>query len=122
VQDGADDANQIDEIGKFVVRKGARAADDRDGLIVDGTNIDVRVPWTLLQFADPTTLSVIDDDRSTTEQETAISDGIALSVKLGDDLVETSRFRWQGWTEAPVTKERLKRSAQIFSAAVRTLR
>jgi hypothetical protein len=114
-------ADDIDEIGRLVVRRAGAASDIRDGVVLDGATIEVRLPWTLLQFADPSTRSVIDDDRATPARETTVSDGIALSVQLGDELLETNRFRWEGWEEAPTTKETLKRSAKIFASGLKAL-
>jgi hypothetical protein len=109
---------EVDEVGKFVIAKDPADADIRTGVIFDGATIHVRFPWTLLQFTDPTTRSVMADDRSTPSRpgprETQVSDGIAFGVELGDQLLETSRFKWDGWTKAPATTERLKKAAQLL--------
>jgi hypothetical protein len=112
---------RVDEVGSFQVGTADDADDKRFGVIVDGDSLTLRLPWTLLQFADPSTLTVIDDDRSTPATETAVSDGIALTVWLGDDQLSTDRFRWQGWEDAPATTERAKRSLGILSDAMKDL-
>jgi hypothetical protein len=104
----------VDEVGKFVIATDPSSVDARTGVIVDGDTLRVRLPWTLLQFTDPTTRTVMDDDRSTKERETRVSDGVAFSVVLGDDLLETERMQWDGWTQVPATTEHLKQSAQVF--------
>ena len=108
----------VDEVGQFVVATKPADADIRTGVIFDGATIRVRFPWTLLQFTDPTTRAVMDDDRSTPAhpgpRETQISDGIAFGVELGDQLLETDRFKWDGWTKAPATTERLKKAVQVL--------
>ncbi|HEY2733048.1 MAG TPA: hypothetical protein VGI70_03645, partial [Polyangiales bacterium] len=76
---------------------------------------------TLLQFADPSTRTVIDDDRSTPDQETAVSAGVAVGAQLGGDLVETGRFAWSTWDVVPATTEHEKASLQVFSDALRDL-
>lgn len=112
---------EIDEVGKFVVARSPAQADIRTGVIFDGNSIRIRLPWTLLQFTDPSTRSVMDDDRDTRVRETRVSDGVAFSVHLGDQLFETQRFKWEGWTVAPKTTERLKASGPAFSAALKAL-
>lgn len=114
---------EIDEVGKFVVAQTPAQADIRTGVIFDhgGKTVRIRLPWTLLQFTDPSTSTVMDDDRSTREHETRVSDGVAFSVHLGDQLFETQRFHWDGWTIAPKTSERLKASAQVFSETLKAL-
>jgi hypothetical protein len=121
VEDGVTPSKKVDPIGRLVVRGPGAAESSRDSVSVNGATIEVRLPWTLLQFADPSTRSVLDDDRATPGRETTVSDGVAISAQLGSDLLETERFRWDGWEQAPATTERLKRSAAIFAAAMRTL-
>jgi hypothetical protein len=117
--DGSD--VEIDEVGEIVIARSPSQADNRTGVIFDGASVHIRLPWTLLQFTDPSTRTVMHDDRATTSRETRVSEGIALSVQLGDELLETQRFRWEPWTTAPQTSERVKASAAIFSHAVREL-
>lgn len=106
---------EVDPIGELVVASTPSEADNRTGVILDGSVVHIRLPWTLLQFTDPTTRTVMDDDRATPERETRVSDGIALSLQLGAARLETQRFRWEGWTTAPQTTERLKRGAALLS-------
>jgi len=123
IQTDDGDEVSIDEIGQLVVARSPDAADNRTGVIFDDTraSVHIRLPWTLLQFTDPTTRTVMHDDRSTPERETRQSEGVALSLQLGEALLESQRFRWDGWTKAPETTERLKASAQIFSDLMREL-
>jgi hypothetical protein len=87
--------------------------------------VDIRIPWTLLQFTDPSVLEVMDDNRATSATEIAVSDGIALSVSLGKEILETkppySRFRWEPWDAAPPTTEREKASMTAFGAALKAI-
>jgi hypothetical protein len=61
---------------------------------------------------------VIDDDRSTAASETMVSDGIAVSVQLGSDLLETQRMAWDTWNKVPATTEREKGSLKLFADAL----
>jgi hypothetical protein len=116
-----EEPNTIDEVGKLIVGTLDDAVSSRVGLIVDGSTLHVRLPWTLLQFADPSTRSVLADDRSTKPRETLISDGIALEVDLAGERLTTGRLRWDTWDEAPKTSERLKASAEILANALREM-
>ena len=77
------------------------------------------MPWALLQFTDPSTLSVLDDDRSTAERETAVSEGIAVSISFNGELLESGRYRWEAWDEAPPTTERRKSSWEILAEGLK---
>jgi hypothetical protein len=115
---GTDD---IDPVGTLRVRKPGGVDSSRDGVIPDAKTLHFRLPWTLLQFADPTTRTVIDDDRSTAARETMVSDGIAVSVQLGSDLLETQRMAWDTWDKVPATTEREKGSLKLFADALGNL-
>jgi hypothetical protein len=112
--------DSYDEIGRLRVRRASDPSSTRDGVVLSASGVDVRIPWTLLQFTDPSTRSVMDDDRSTTDVvETTVSDGVAVSVSLGSELVETARVGWDGWEKAPETEEREKASfARVTEAMV----
>ncbi len=108
------------EIGKLSVSGESDIVRSTDAIILGFNTIRIRIPWTLIQFTDPGTLSVLHDNRNTVERETAISEGIALSVSLGGELVETGRYSWEPWDEAPLTTEREKRSLEIFADGLKS--
>ncbi len=91
-----------------------------DAIVLGINTIRIRIPWTLIQFTDPSTLSVLHDNGNTVERETAISEGIALSVSLRGELVETGRYSWEPWNEAPITTEREKLSLEIFANGLKS--
>ncbi|MBC7018197.1 hypothetical protein, partial [Salmonella enterica] len=66
-------------------------------VVFDGAKITVRIPWTLLQVTDPSDLRVLDDDPTTRERETSPTEGFRIAVSLGDELVETPRWKWARW-------------------------
>lgn len=108
------------QIGKLRVRNNApAAATNLDAVVITNNVVEVRIPWTLLQVTDPSTLSVMNDDRSTSLRETAVSKGIALSVSYKGELLETGRYKWSGWSEPPKTTEREKPSLNLFSSAMK---
>lgn len=107
--------------GELRLRRASQAASTLDAVVLDGESIEIRLPWMLLHFSDPSTLSVVDDDRATPAPESTRTDGIAVSVALGAELVETHRFTWQRWDVAPSTVEREKGSVEPFVQALRSL-
>jgi hypothetical protein len=121
-RDGSVHQGTVAETGQLRTRRGTVPATTLDAVVLDGETVDVRIPWMLLQFTDPTTLSVLDDNQATASvQETAVSAGIGLSVSLAGELVETTRFRWDPWEKVPATTERAKASIPAFSAAIRSM-
>lgn len=85
----------------------------------NGTHIRVRLPWTLLNFRDPTRMAVIDgavsyDGGYSFEIEEFESDGIALTFYLNGKITSTAnRYSWPTWLVVPATRERAKGSLEI---------
>jgi hypothetical protein len=110
------------EAGRLRVRRDAGAASSHDAVLVEGSTVTVSVPWSLLQFTDPSALQVLSDDVATEGvRETETTEGIAVVVSLGDAVVATPRFLWERWDRAPETTERLKRSAEILAEALASI-
>ncbi len=109
------------DIGRLRVRNGAAAPTSLDAVVLDGNIIRVRLPWTLLQFTDPSTMSVMDDDRSAEPRENAVTNGIAMTIAVDNDVVETVRYAWPTWDLAPTTEEREKPALALFSNALEEL-
>lgn len=107
------------EIGNLRVPGESDSPSILDAVVVGDKTVEIRLPWTLLQFTDPSTLSVLDDDRSTVERETTISEGIAVSISFDGELLESGRYRWEPGDEAPPTAERRKLSLEIFAEGLK---
>lgn len=103
------------EIGVVPVRSAAAPPSSSDAVVTDGAVITIRMPWSLLLFTDPSQRAVLDDDRTTDGREVATSEGIGLAVSVGDALVETPRWRWPMWDDAPPTVEREKPSMALVA-------
>ncbi|MEN9352765.1 MAG: hypothetical protein RL318_90 [Fibrobacterota bacterium] len=111
----------IFEIGKLRVRQPGAAATSLDAVTFHGDTVDIKIPWTLLQFTDPSLGDVMDDDRSTrTTREVSATDGIAATVVKADCRVESPRFSWPTWNVAPETREREKASLGVLEQAIKT--
>jgi hypothetical protein len=111
----------VQEIGVLRIRLASDKPSTSDAVVVDGNQIDIRLPWTLLQVADPTQRSVIDDDKATWPRETTTTDGIALAVSFAGELVETPRVSWNTWNEPPPFREYEKASLEIVAQQMRAL-
>ena len=102
------------ELGALRVRTSDEPATSMDAVVVSERSIELTLPWVLLQFADPSTRSVVHDDPDTDGIDGEVSEGVRLAIAIDGVLVETRRFSWATWDEAPPTTERLKASAAIF--------
>jgi len=109
-------------IGRLVVRReNAPEEPYHDAAVIDGRVVTLRIPWTLLHFSDPSQMQVLHDDLATRERENAVSGGIAVGVAFQGAILETGRFSWPFWDEAPPTVEVKKPSFEIYAAALREL-
>jgi hypothetical protein len=102
------------EIGLLRTAKEDDVLSSLDGVRIENKVITLRIPWSLLQFTDPSMREVMDDDRSTWGREEAISDGISLSVSYKGELVETERFIWDNWSHLDNLIDYEKASYDIF--------
>lgn len=110
-----------DPIGRLRARDAAQPATSHDAVVFDGNIISVRLPWTILNFTDPTALMVLHDDPATTARDAIQSDGVALAISAGGEVTETARFIWTGWDEAPPTTERFKDSMAPLAEQLQAL-
>ncbi|MEY3012666.1 MAG: hypothetical protein RIT45_1401 [Pseudomonadota bacterium] len=85
---------KVQETGRFVIGK---ELDDSLAMVaIDAATgtIEVRVPWNLLHFTDPSSLQIVDDDGSAGSKKvtTGTTDGVAVAVVLlgGKDEAETT--------------------------------
>ena len=107
------------DVGELRIRGGDDAASSHDAVVVHDDYLEIRIPWSMLNFVDPSQHEVMHDDRDQSGRQTATSEGVALSVSFnGVNRAETERFSWPGWDEAPQTTERLKPAMDEFSNAL----
>lgn len=111
----------IDEIGRLRVSPVSKFVSSMDAVAIGHGRIQVRIPWTLLQFVDPTQRVVMDDRRDTPARETANSEGIRLVVASAGEAITTDRLQWAPWDLPPPTTEREKLSVKILENYFGTL-
>jgi hypothetical protein len=104
----------VDEIGRLRVSSSGTFATALDAVGIGGGKVRLRLPWTLLQFTDPSRAMVMHDDRSTPDRETAASEGVRVILAQAGALLASDRLLWAGWESAPQTTEREKASVAIL--------
>lgn len=93
--------------------------------IVVGDEIEMRIPWLMLQISNPGKHQVIDDFYQTDE----INHITVEEMKVGISVIEEGKmrsqlpmlpYRWEGW-DLPVYHERLKKSYETIKKAFATI-
>ena len=110
----------INEIGRLRVSPARDFVSSMDAVAIGDGVVRVRMPWTLLQFTDPTQSVVMNDDRATPARETAVSEGVRVTVVQGGGQVASERLTWASWELPPPTVEREKDSVKIIEHYLRT--
>jgi len=79
--------------------------------------VELRLPWGLIGFMDPSTRQVMGDLFSGTEILPLSTDGVRLGIARAGaaDTVPMALFSWENW-DMPAYHERLKRSYDILRA------
>jgi len=101
--------SDVQFIGNLNVNRGFQPVLSKDAVTIYDNKISIRIPWTLLQFVDPSQMRVFHDDKTTPDPETKVSDGIAVSINYKNKLYQTdTRFTWPTWesvADADVVEE-----------------
>jgi hypothetical protein len=91
--------------------------DARALVAADSDVIEIRLPWALLGFADPSSLTLY-DEQSDGSTKTLEAGRVGVAVAVGDaDLLNTSGFAWEPW-QSVSSHERRK---QGFDDLARTM-
>lgn len=78
--------------------------------------IEIRIPWQLLNFADPTTMRIHDDYYERYGVEYLSIDSIRVGVGNGDKTIQMADYAMKPLGEKPKYHERLKKSYYILQA------
>jgi len=98
----------IQDIGKLAVCKGNATPKTHQAVHIKDDNISIRLPWTLLNFSDPSWYEVIDDNTSQTLCNTrracgmqflksSPTTGVALTLIYNDEIAELATYHWRDW-------------------------
>jgi len=109
------------DIGRVPVENAAAfSSGNRAAVSWNGRKVNIRLPWTMLHFNDPTQMRVNDgavsyDGGYNFEILTTESEGIAVSVALNGTVVNSlNRYSWPKWLVVPPTAEREKSSLHVL--------
>jgi hypothetical protein len=109
------------DIGRVPMEnEAAFSSDDRGAVAWNGRKVNIRLPWTMLHFNDPTQMRVNDgaisyDGGYNFEIITTESEGIAVSVALNGTVVNSlNSYSWPKWLVVPPTAEREKSSLNVL--------
>ncbi len=100
--------NDVQNLGELEINGAGETPDFGEGIRWSADSINISLPWTLINYYDPTQMKVayytseLVDGVVEVLTRSKDSDGIALTVVKGDDKVQTSRFTWSGWEAADV--------------------
>ncbi len=115
-------SEEVQDIGHFNINRLNTPIFSTDAVRLFGDRIEIRLPWSLINFTDPSRREVMHDDRSTPETETRFSEGINIGIFYDDFAVETSsRFTWDTWNSASDAEEYPKASYLFMKEYLPTL-
>jgi hypothetical protein len=107
-------SQEAQDIGSMRVTRLGTPPSSLDGVRLYEDRIEVRLPWTLLHFIDPSRAIVLHDDRSTPIREVRQSDGINVGLYYREMSTETSiRYVWEPWNHALNAEMFLKASYNV---------
>ncbi|WP_106219142.1 T9SS type A sorting domain-containing protein [Pontibacter ummariensis] len=113
---------EVQYIGSLRVNRLGLPPTSMDAVTLTESSVEIKLPWTLLNFTDPSSAAVMHDDQAVAGYQERTSDGIALTVFYKDKSYETtSRFKWDNWTDTRLAVEHKKASYEIASQYLPTL-
>jgi hypothetical protein len=105
----------VQYIGKLQVKKAELPASSKDAVTISNEEINIKLPWSLLQFIDPSQYTVMHDDKSTSEVEDTTSTGIAVTVFHNKQKTSSMfRYLWDSWNTVTDIVEFEKTSYKIM--------
>lgn len=88
---------------------------------IEGDTVEIRLPWLLLNFSDPSTMQIHDDYYEHYGVEDLGIDEMYVSAVVGDDAsaarTEFAALRLEGWENRPTAHMRLKASYYAMQEA-----
>lgn len=120
--DGRIIEEQVQHIGRLKVRLNDQNESNLDAVVLDDwRRVNIRLPWNLLQFSNPSSREVFWGNKEMLETGSRESDGIGVSLvfyRKSDneilDKVETEKVKWEKWDLVRLYSERDKKSYDIF--------
>ncbi len=89
----------VQYIGALKLNHSYQPESSKDAVTIYSDKIRIRLPWTLLQFIDPSQMKVFHDNKETPQAEDRVSDGIAVNIQYKNKMYGTdTRYTWNTWT------------------------
>lgn len=110
-------AQDVQYIGNLKYAIGFQNRTSLDAVVVDTNRIHIRLPWTLLQFVDPSHRVVFNDDLNTPGRDWDTTAGVRMQVILNDEShLNNNRIGWNTWNVVTQVAQVPKRSYEIVAA------
>jgi len=107
--------NSVQYIGNLKVNSDFQPPSSKDAVTIYPDKIHIKLPWSLINVVDPSSMRVFNDDRNTPLPEDTISDGFSVCVDYhGSIYKSTSRFAWDTWKNVSNIKEFPKTSYWVM--------
>jgi hypothetical protein len=113
--------NIIQYIGKLRISSPGDPYHFLNAVTVFSDSLDVRIPWTLLNFPAPSIrrsmhyLAHLDGGEIVVEQRDTLSEGIAVTLSHGSELYQSGRYTWNFWDHEKIANEPpLERKKESF--------
>jgi hypothetical protein len=113
--------NSIQYIGELNISTSEDPYQFLNAVTLFNDSVEIRIPWTLINFPAPTVgramhyESHMDGPDLVIDRRDTLSDGIAVSILLQDDIYQTGRYQWSPWDyEKIVNESPLERKKQSF--------
>jgi hypothetical protein len=93
--------NEVQYIGSLSINRLDLPPTSKDAIVLRDNTIEIKIPWTLLNFVDPSQMMVMHDDINTPSREYRKSDGVMVSIFYNNFEAHTqTRFTWPLWNYA----------------------
>ncbi len=107
--------SDVQYVGNLQVNKGGLLASSKDAVTIYDDHIDIKLPWSYLQFTAPDKMKVFHDYKNIAGPKDTTSDGISVTVfHNGFSLTPSTRFSWPLWNTALDVQEQLKTSYYVM--------
>ncbi|MGQ1947035.1 Ig-like domain-containing protein [Geofilum sp. OHC36d9] len=113
--------SDVQYIGNLQVNYDFQNSSSKDAVTISDSEINVKIPWTLINVVAPNQLKVMHDDQNTYEREDTVTDGFNIGIYYKDQWsVTDERFSWDVWHRVPdsTVVETLKTSYYIMQAGL----
>ena len=113
--------NSIQYIGELKISTSEDPYQFLNAVTLFNDSVEVRIPWTLLNFPAPTVgramhyKSHMEGPDLVIDQRDTLTDGIAVTVVLHDEVYQSGKYNWSPWDYEKIVNEApLERKKQSF--------